>query len=78
MSLVTLYTRQGCHLCEEALRVIRDVARSPHVVAVVDIDADPLITDEYTIRVPVVEVDGQEIAQYQIDRHTLELALGSA
>lgn len=65
----------GCHLCEEALAVVWQVAGPPHAVEVVDIDTRPEIRDDYTIRVPVVEVDGVEIAEYQLDAGTLRRAL---
>ena len=73
---VIVYTRQGCHLCEEAEAVVRRVARG-HDVRIVDVDADPAITERYTVRVPVVEVDGREIAEFQIDPATLKAALYS-
>lgn len=78
MSLIRVYTRVGCHLCEEAERVVARLARRGDTVEMVDIDADPAITDDYTIRVPVVEVDGAEIAQYQVDEGALLQALTSA
>ncbi|MEO2109264.1 MAG: glutaredoxin family protein [Actinomycetota bacterium] len=53
------------------------LAGPPHTVELVDIDADPAITDEYTIRVPVVEVDGEEVAQYQVNEAVLAGALGA-
>lgn len=71
---VVVYTRVGCHLCEQAEAVVRRVARR-HDVRVVDIDADPEITERYTVRVPVVEVDGREIAEFQVDAATLRQAL---
>lgn len=73
--LVRIYSRQGCHLCEEAIAVARRLVAAPHRLEVVDIDADPALTDDYTIRVPVVEVDGAEVAQYQLDPTALALAL---
>lgn len=73
---VTVYTRQGCHLCDEAIAVVRLVADGRAEVELVDIDADPGLTAHYTVRVPVVEVDGVEIAQYQIAPEQLEVALG--
>lgn len=77
MSLITVYSRQGCHLCDEAERVARRVVRHTdgHVVEVVDIDLDPTLVDRYTVRVPVVAVDGVEIAQYQLDPAVLQAAL---
>jgi len=72
--VVTVYTRQGCHLCEQAEAVVRRVARR-HDIRVVDIDADPALVDRYTVRVPVIEVDGTEIAEFQLDPAALRRAL---
>ncbi len=77
MSVVTLFTRQGCHLCREAEKVLRRVVSQPDVIEVVDIDGDPSLIDRYTVRVPVVEVDGAEIAQYQVDETAVRNALQS-
>ena len=77
MSHVRVYTRTGCHLCEDAIAIGGRLAGPPHTVELVDIDADPAITDEYTIRVPVVEVDGEEVAQYQVNEAVLAGALGA-
>lgn len=77
MKTVTLYTRVGCHLCENAEHVITQVAAGRARVEVVDIDADPALTGRYTVRVPVVAVDGVEIAEYELDPRTLADALGA-
>ena len=57
MANVVLYTRRGCHLCDEALAVITHYGLSPRLV---DIDADPVLRERYNECVPVVEIDGQE------------------
>lgn len=75
MAAITLYSRQGCHLCAEAEVVVRDLAGDRHQVDVIDIDTDPALHDAYTVRVPVVAVDGVEIAQYQVDPTALAAAL---
>jgi glutaredoxin len=54
---VVLYTRQGCHLCDEALAVLQSHRLSPRLV---DIDTDPELRQRYNECVPVVEIDGQE------------------
>ena len=72
---VTVYTRQGCHLCADAEDVVRRVATGRADIEIVDIDADPAITERYTVRVPVVAVDGVEIAQYELDPSVLVAAL---
>ena len=71
---ITVYTRKGCHLCQEAEAVVRRVARG-HDIRIVDVDVHPALTERYTVRVPVIEVDGREIAEFQIDPGILRAAL---
>jgi glutaredoxin len=53
---VVLYTREGCHLCEEAQEVLSEFGISPMLV---DIDHDPELRERFDNCVPVVEIDGQ-------------------
>jgi len=76
--VVTVYTRRGCHLCAEAEAVAGRLARGRADVRLVDIDADPALTERYTVRVPVVEVDGVEVAEYQVGVRVLRRALREA
>ena len=64
---VTLYTRAGCHLCEEAERVVRgEQAAGGFRLELVDIDRDPEQARRYGVRVPVVAVDGQDLFEYEV------------
>jgi glutaredoxin len=54
---VVLYTRAGCHLCDEALSVLKRHGLSPRLI---DIDSDPDLRARYNECVPVIEVDGKE------------------
>ena len=54
---VTLYERDGCHLCEEA-RVLLDEMLGSDSYARVDIDADDELVLRYGFRVPVIALDG--------------------
>lgn len=53
----TVYTRAGCHLCDDAIRVLE-----AHGVGVeaIDVDQSPGDTAKYGDRVPVVVIDGRE------------------
>jgi glutaredoxin len=64
---VTVYTRAGCGLCRTAERVVAHVARGVADVELVQIDTDPELVERFTIRVPVVFVDGVEFAEYEVD-----------
>jgi glutaredoxin len=56
-STVTLYTRQGCHLCEDAKAVLVLHGLS---VEEVDIDQEPELKARYQECIPVVVIDGVE------------------
>ncbi|HVM19721.1 MAG TPA: glutaredoxin family protein [Egibacteraceae bacterium] len=75
MRTVTVYTRAGCHLCEAAEQVVARVAAGRAQVELVDIDTDPALVERYTVRVPVVAVDGVEVAEFEVDAGQLEAAL---
>jgi glutaredoxin len=67
MNEITLYTRVGCHLCEEAERVLREEqAVAGFGLELVDIDRDPELVRRYGVRVPVVAVDGQDLFEYEV------------
>jgi len=72
MARVIVYSRQGCHLCEEALAVVAAVCEE---WTVVDIDADEALRARYSDDVPVVTVDGRVIARWFVEEETLRRAL---
>lgn len=56
---LTLYTREGCHLCEEAAETIQDHQRWLPAVTLIDIDSDPKLIERFGTCVPVLAVDGK-------------------
>jgi len=65
---VILYTRAGCHLCEEAKEQIRRVrADTPFRFRSVDIDRDPALVALYNEEVPVIFVNGEKAFRYRVD-----------
>jgi len=76
--VVTVYTRERCGLCRTAEEVVARVAGRIADIAVVDIDTDPELVDRYTVRVPVVVVDGVEVAEYRVDPRRLRAQLRAA
>ena len=53
---VILYTRGGCHLCDDAWQTLVEHGLAPQSV---DIDADPKLVERFDTCVPVVEIDGK-------------------
>jgi glutaredoxin len=79
MPTVTLYTRAGCHLCEQAERVLREQrAATPFRLELVDVDRDPELARRYGVRVPVVAVDGVELFEYEVPADLLRARLADA
>jgi glutaredoxin len=70
---LVLVTRQGCHLCDDALHLLRSLGHDPELV---DVDADDRLHDLYDWRVPVVLSDGAVVAEGKITREQLQRALG--
>jgi glutaredoxin len=77
MSDVTVYSRENCHLCDEALETIREVAADvsePVDVSVVDVDEAGL-AEEYGERVPYVFVDDEPAFKFRVDPEQLRSKL---
>jgi glutaredoxin len=68
MTLVTLYGKPGCHLCEEARGVVV-AARDERGFDLeeVDVSVDPVLHARYGERIPVVTIDGEEAFEYHVD-----------
>lgn len=63
-----VYSRPGCHLCEELLDALLAMVRDRMEVEVVNIDDNAVWSDTYGSRIPVVEFDGSFVCQYTLDR----------
>jgi glutaredoxin len=72
MRMVTLYSRPGCHLCDDARAALARVrAHAPFVLHEVDIESDDVLHARYLERIPVVALDGEELFDYFVDEETL-------
>jgi len=64
---VTLYTRAGCHLCDEVKQtLLRARAHADFNLREVDIDSDPALRARYDQEVPVVEINGKKAFKYSL------------
>jgi glutaredoxin len=69
---VTLYGKPGCHLCDDAREVVERVrADHPFELREVDVSLDPQLYREYGERIPVVEVDGEELFELHVEEAAL-------
>ena len=70
MKRVDFFTRDGCHLCDEALAALAEVQRAhPFELTIIDLDreATPEKRAAYDWEVPVIELDGRKVMKYRVD-----------
>ena len=76
MRTVTLYTRPGCHLCDDAraqLEAIRQ--RAPFALEEINIEEDDALHRAYLERIPVVHLDGEHLFDHFVDESALTARL---
>ena len=68
MTVITLYTRPGCHLCDEARDAIVALRSTmPFELREVNIEHDDGLLARYLERIPVVAVDGETVSELEFD-----------
>jgi hypothetical protein len=70
-SLITVYSRRGCHLCEELLEELEPLVRGLAEIRVEDVDMNPEWVELYGLLVPVVYYAGSEVCRYKLDRSAI-------
>ncbi|HKA48747.1 MAG TPA: glutaredoxin family protein [Candidatus Dormibacteraeota bacterium] len=70
---VELVTRRGCHLCDDARDLLRQLGVEPQIR---DVDSDPELFRLYDFRVPVLLLDGRVVGEGQLNEQALRRALG--
>jgi glutaredoxin len=73
LTIVTLYTRPGCHLCDEAREALARIGGFE--LREVDIDSDEALLRAYVERIPVVEVDGRVVSELVFDADAFARAI---
>jgi hypothetical protein len=75
LPVVEVFSRPGCHLCEELIEELMPLARDRFTVEVHNIDTREDWSVEYAMRIPVVRTGAREICQYHLDVEALHAAL---
>jgi glutaredoxin len=66
--VVTLYTRPGCHLCEEAKAAIASLLREfAAVLREVNIEKDAVLEERYGLDIPVIFIGARKAAKHRVD-----------
>jgi hypothetical protein len=77
---LTIYTRPGCHLCQDMRVIVERVVRDTHATArleEIDIANDPDLEARYGLEIPVLLVNGRKAAKYRISEKELTRLLRS-
>jgi hypothetical protein len=79
--VLTLYSRPGCHLCDEMKRTIGAVVAGtdrPIHLQEIDISTDPAFDAAYGLEIPVLLANGRKVAKYRMSEEQLRRLLASA
>jgi len=69
---VTLYTRAGCCLCDDAKRVLDSARKRANFdLEEIDIDGDPDLRRRYNDEVPVIAINGSKAFKYKVSEQEL-------
>jgi len=81
MIVLTLYSRPGCHLCDDMKAIVERVARtatpSPSI-EVIDISSDAALESRYGLEIPVLLINGKKAAKYRVTEEGLRRMLKTA
>jgi Glutaredoxin-like domain (DUF836) len=78
MTVITLYARPDCHLCDEAREMIEEIAAGrPLRIEEVDIDSDDDLLRAYLELIPVIAVDGEIVSELVPDRSAVQARLAT-
>ncbi len=69
---LTIYSRPGCHLCEDMKAVVAAVSRAvPLTLEEVDISRDAALEARYGLEIPVLQCEGRLVAKYRVTEDAL-------
>lgn len=76
MIAVTIYSRPGCHLCDDMKAIVLKVARTiPLSLDEIDISKDAALEAEFGLEIPVLFVAGKKAAKYRVGEEELRRIL---
>lgn len=75
---LVVYSRPGCHLCEELIEALEPLVRGRAAIEVRDVDARAEWASAYGTKIPVVELDGRVLCVHRLDAARVNAALEAA
>ena len=75
---LTLFSREGCHLCEDMLFALQNLSgQHGFSVRVVDIDEGSILREELNAAIPLLLLNGKVVSQYHLNYDVLQKALST-
>ena len=74
MLVLTIYSKPGCHLCDDMKAVVERVVRSsalPIAVDEIDVSTNPELETRYGLEIPVLLIEGKKVAKYRVSETEL-------
>ena len=73
---LTIYSRPGCHLCDQMKSIVhRVIAKDGDEARIevdeIDISTDRELLDRYGLEIPVLMIDGKKVAKYRVSEQEL-------
>ena len=76
MTLITIYGRTGCHLCEDALKVLQSLKDELHFgIEEILIDGNEELEKLYSEKIPVTHIDGVHHDFWRVDPERFKSSL---
>jgi hypothetical protein len=76
----TIYSRPGCHLCDEMKTIVSRAIRTARTDATleeIDISGDAKLEAAYGLEIPVLMIDGKKVAKYRVSEADVARMLAS-
>lgn len=71
MDSLAVYSRQGCHLCEQLIEELLPMVRGRMELEIRDIDTNPVWHERFWEEIPVVEFEGEVICRHFLDQDAI-------
>ena len=73
MHRIIVFSKDGCHLCERAVNILKDLSKNHKFrLEVVEITKNEALFEKYFLKIPVVRVDGKDMFDAEDLRTPLE------
>jgi glutaredoxin len=78
-ALVIIYSRPGCHLCEEAKQAIESAqCANEYALEEIDIESDVVLLQRYRYDIPVITINGEEAFRHKVTADEFRRRLAGA